>query len=164
MEALITRIVESGIGSTIPVVNPLRLKNYDFRNGVYVVYLDYSNKREFSTREQAEQFLNDTSYFLNLQLHCAVVLYSELCSLTQCHVLSFEHKKYRQYNELKQTIEDEIYFIKVRYSGQSNHVYFKKLHFIYEKIFTLAKLCSGFPAVNLKSLETKLNLRIHELH
>lgn len=117
----------------------LRIKKiYSDTKGKYIVYLDSNNKEIFNSSKEAAEYVYKLSLLLTKYLENLIHDYNGIQFKIQPLVLCLSGKDFTLYNKIKSEIDEEIYHLSFRYAGHDNHMFFKKLKNIEERIIQLS--------------------------
>ncbi|MBO9699929.1 MAG: hypothetical protein J7604_06945 [Sporocytophaga sp.] len=124
----------------------LRIKKiYPGTNGKYIVYLDSNNKEVFNSSKEAAEYVYKLSLILTNYLETLIQEYNSVQFKIQPLVLSLSGNDFTLYNKIKGEIDEEIYHLSFRYAGHDNHMFFKKLKNIQERIIQLSLIKPAQP-------------------
>jgi hypothetical protein len=111
----------------------IKLNSYQYneQKNIYSVHLGGYVFKEFKQERQAKKFLVETSKVLTDSIRAINDLYRSVVSVSQSFVFSFrDARDISRYNELKSRIDERMYFIIHRYTGNQNAFVVKTIFYI----------------------------------
>ncbi|GAL84244.1 hypothetical protein MYP_1472 [Sporocytophaga myxococcoides] len=127
----------------------LRIKKiYSDAKGKHIVYLDSINKEVFNSHKEAAEYVYKLSLVLTRYLEDLIQYYNGIQFKIQPLVLCLSGNDFILYNKIKHEIDEEIYQLSFRYAGHDNHMFFKKLKNIQERITQLSLIKPIEPNIN----------------